>query len=468
MGDILPFIPRPLVSDWSANERGLLLLLTQQLKTSYGEVDGVFGLSDSGDPWYVVTDANQDVLVHIARIEGQFVVHDAAVDMFHQVGSLWSALRQLMAPDAPRDPNGVVVAFNPASREAQSFLSLVIAFGLFLEIRGGEFADVASSLGVGAPRGGETPAETLASKLIAALSLEADRSQIEALIAAATAREPAPQSASPPVKAEGVAAHAPETEAQSLVAFKSPSAASAQAVPFPEAQPKSAPPPIEGSGGHEAAGTGFAATKAVLQGTSGADVLMGSRAGETINGGAGDDHINGGGAGSGQIDRLNGEAGDDRIVMDARVVATGGAGADTFLISAHPSASGGEGLLGVVLDFSTAQGDQLAVSGDAKMTVVSATAVGDVLSLQGTALGEADIAALADVSQPAPGARVGFDVNGDGREDVFILLGGATVTAFRVGEMIGPDHPPASTQMVPLVGQPTTEVGPLGEPPPRG
>lgn len=468
MGDILPFIPRPPASDWSANERGLLLLLTQQLETSYGEVDGVFGLSDSGDLWYVVTDANQDVLVHIARIEGQFVVHDAAVDMFHQVGSLWSALRQVMAAGAPADSSGVVVAFNPASREAQSFLSLVIAFGLFLEIRGAEFADMASSIGEGSPRTGEAATATLASKLIAALSLEADRGQIEALIAAVTAREAAPQAAPPPVKVEGVAAHAFQTESPSLVAFKPNSPASAQAVPFPQGQPKSAPPPIEGSGEHDAAGTGFAATKAVLRGASGDDVLTGSRAGETINGGAGDDHINGGGAGPGQIDRLNGEAGDDRIVMDARVVATGGAGADTFLISAHPSSDGGEGLLGVVLDFSVAQGDQLAVLDGAQMTVVSSTAFGDVLSLQGAALGEANIAALADVSQPTPGARVGFDVNGDGREDVFILLGGATSTSFHVGMTIANDHAAAPVETVSLVGQPSPDLGPVGEPAPRG
>ncbi len=68
MGEILAFSPRPPASDWSANERGLLMLLTQQLETAYGEVDGIFGQTDSGDPWYVVTDSNQDVLVHIARI----------------------------------------------------------------------------------------------------------------------------------------------------------------------------------------------------------------------------------------------------------------------------------------------------------------------------------------------------------------------------------------------------------------
>ncbi|MGH1558171.1 hypothetical protein ACRAWD_10910 [Caulobacter segnis] len=112
----------------SANERGLLMLLTQQLAATYGEVDGVFGQTDSGDPWYVVTDENQDVLVHVARIDGQFVVHDAAIDMFHQVGSLWSALRQMLASNV-EDQSGVVVAFNPSSREAQSFLSLVIARG---------------------------------------------------------------------------------------------------------------------------------------------------------------------------------------------------------------------------------------------------------------------------------------------------------------------------------------------------
>ena len=115
MGEILAFSPRPPASDWSANERGLLTLLTQQLASSYGAVDAIFGQTDSGDPWYVVTDANQDVLVHIARIDGQFVVHDAAIDMFHQVGSLWGALRHVLSAGA-EEPAGVVVAFNPASR----------------------------------------------------------------------------------------------------------------------------------------------------------------------------------------------------------------------------------------------------------------------------------------------------------------------------------------------------------------
>ena len=43
MGEVLAFAPRSPAGDWSPNERGLLMLLTQQLSASYGEVDGVFG-----------------------------------------------------------------------------------------------------------------------------------------------------------------------------------------------------------------------------------------------------------------------------------------------------------------------------------------------------------------------------------------------------------------------------------------
>ena len=170
MGEVLAFAPRPPAGDWTANERGLLLLLTQHLESSYGEVDGVFGQTDSGDPWYVVTDANQDVLVHIARIDGQFVVHDAAIDMFHQVGSLWSALRQVLASGAPEEPAGVVVAFNPASREAQSFLSLVIAVGLYLELRDVDFGEAGRLNFESMPRADDPAIEGVASKLIATVS----------------------------------------------------------------------------------------------------------------------------------------------------------------------------------------------------------------------------------------------------------------------------------------------------------
>lgn len=215
-------------------------------------------------------------------------------------------------------------------------------------------------------------------------------------------------------------------------------------------------------------GEGFATGKSLTHGTPGADVLAGSSGGDTIRAGGGDDYVDGHGAGAGQVDRLDGGDGDDQIVMGARVVASGGAGADTFLVSAQPPTDKAEGLLGVVLDFSVARGDQLEVQGKGEMTVVSSTAVADVLAAQGATLGESNIAVLAEISPPVAGARVGFDINGDGQEDVFILLGGAAPTSFHVGMTIANDHAAAPVDKVSLVGQPGVDLGPVGEPAPRG
>ena len=459
MGEILAFSPRPPASDWSANERGLLMLLTQQLAASYGEVDGIFGQTDSGDPWYVVTDANQDVLVHIARIDGQFVVHDAAVDMFHQVGSLWGALRHVLAQGAPQEQGSVVVAFNPSSREAQSFLSLVIAVGLYLELRGVDLGEAGRLNFDGLPRADDPAIEGVASKLIAALNLEADRAQAQAhaLPAAAVA-----QGDAAPLKPEGgktVVVEPPSEAPQGLAVTKVAHLASA---PAPSAPSGSAPEAEGKQGGGDLSGQGFAGAKYVMLGTPGDDVLFGSPGADTIRGGAGADYIDGGGAGAGQVDRLDGGEGADRIVMNARVVASGGAGADTFLFSTQQTAGKAEALLGVVLDYSAAAGDRLAVAGKGHVTVVSTANVADVLAAQGTALGEASTGPLVEITHAVAGARIGFDLDGDGREDVFILLGGAGASTFRVGTTIANDYAP--TPEVPLVGQPAADAGHYGDP----
>lgn len=459
MGEILAFAPRPPAGDWTANERGLLLLLTQQLASSYGEVDGVFGQTDSGDPWYVVTDANQDVLVHVARIDGQFVVHDAAIDMFHQVGSLWSALRQVLSSGAAEEPGGVVVAFNPASREAQSFLSLVIAVGLYLELRDLDLGAAGRLNFETLPRADDPAIEGVAAKLIAALNLEADRTQGHSTIAAASAAETA--SAAPPVKSvalQGLVAEALSQAQEGLgsVQVSHPQNAPSAAVSSPSSTPApQSQEPREGqfeltASDVGAPGTGFIGSKAVTSGTAGADTMVGTAEADTIAGGAGNDYIDGGGARQGQVDRIDGGAGDDRIVMNARVVASGSAGADTFLISANEPTSKAEALLGVVLDYSAAKGDHLAVMGGGVMTVVSTAAVSDVLAAQGATLGEATAAQVTDVTKAVAGTRVGFDVNGDGREDVFILLGGATTSTFKLNTTIANDH---ADTTVPLVGQ---------------
>ena len=454
MGEVLAFAPRPPAGDWTASERGLLLLLTQHLEKSYGEIDAVFGQTDSGDPWYVVTDANQDVLVHVARIEGQFVVHDAAVDMFHQVGSLWSALRQMLASGAPEEPAGVVVAFNPASREAQSFLSLVIAVGLYLELRDAGFGDIARVDFGSLPRGDDLAIEGVASKLIAALNLDDDRIAARAALPAPAANDLA---AAPAVKAQDArpaAVEALQSGLAGLALFK-PSHLQATAPPeqpsdHPLQAGQTASSNTELAGGTQ----GFAGATTVMTGTPGADV---------IHGGGGDDYIDGAGARSG-IDRIDGGGGDDRIVMNARVVASGGEGADTFLLSARVPATKAEALLGVVLDYSAAKGDHLAVLGKGQLTVVSTTAVSDVLSAQEIARGEATARLVTDVTHTVAGTRVGFDIDGDGHEDVFILLGGANTATFRIGTTIEADH--AAAPAVSVVGQPAIDTNFFGEPSP--
>ncbi len=463
MGEVLAFAPRPPAGDWTASERGLLLLLTQHLEKSYGEIDAIFGQTDSGDPWYVVTDANQDVLVHVARIDGQFVIHDAAVDMFHQVGSLWSALRQMLASGASEEPAGVVVSFNPASREAQSFLSLVIAVGLYLELRDAGFGEI-SRLDFGSlPRSGDLAVEGVASKLIAALNLDADRIESRAAPQAAPANE---NGAQPAIKAEGVKAAAIETPWAALTGLLVAKAAHTETIAI--APPPSEPPAqlqqTDASKTGEAGGTqGFAGATSVINGTPGNDNIVGTADGDVIRAGAGDDRIDGGGARSG-IDRIDGGAGNDRIVMNARVVASGGTGADTFLISAKAPTNKAEALLGVVLDYAAAQGDHLAVLGKGQLTVVSATAVSNVLSAQEAALGEATAHLVTDVTHTVAGTRVGFDIDGDGHEDVFILLGGANAATFRIGTTIEADH--AASPVVSVVGQPAIDANFFGEPAP--
>ena len=467
MGEVLAFSPRPPATDWSANERGLLLLLTQQLEESYGAVDGVFGQTDSGDPWYVVTDASQEVLIHIARIDGQFVVHEPAVDMLHSVGSLWGALRQVMAHGAQSDLGGVVVAFNPSNREAQSFLSLIVAVGLFLELQGLEFGGSRRADFDASPRSSEVTPEVVAARLIAALDLEAERVEAHGALLAEPRRFE-PVQAPPALARDHAVAIVTPQAAESLLTFQlSPleptNAVEARSDVIRPPQPHVAAP-TEG----EIKAEGFAAAKNAVAGTAGSDVLRGTGGGDVVLAGAGDDYVDGHGAGPGQVDRLEGGDGNDQIVMGARVVASGGAGADTFLVSAQPPADKAEGLLGVVLDFSAARGDHLEVQGQGQMTVVSSAWVADVMAAQGEALGESNVAVTAEVTQAVAGARVGFDINGDGREDVFILLGGATPASFHVGMTIANDHAAAPLEKVSLVGQPSPDLGPVGEPVPRG
>ncbi|MCR5874427.1 hypothetical protein LRS10_09765 [Phenylobacterium sp. J426] len=155
MGDVVPFIARVRSNgDWTAAERARLEELAQRLTADGARVETVFGATDSGDPWCVVTDENGDVLIHVARIEGKFVVHSAVDDTLSEGADLHATLRdRLNSQVEAEEDSAVVVPFSLVGRQAQTFLALVIATAFFYETV--EFAGPAEAATPPVP---ETPA----------------------------------------------------------------------------------------------------------------------------------------------------------------------------------------------------------------------------------------------------------------------------------------------------------------------
>jgi hypothetical protein len=129
MGDILPFVAKVRAGgDWTAGERTRLEELADRFAAVAAKVEVVFGATDEGDPWCVVKDENEEVLVHIARIDGRFVVHYALDDALNEGTDLPGALGERLSWEDMRDD--VVVPF---SRQAQSFIALLVAAAFFYE-----------------------------------------------------------------------------------------------------------------------------------------------------------------------------------------------------------------------------------------------------------------------------------------------------------------------------------------------
>lgn len=76
MGTILQFAERLVEDgDWTPAERSQLRDMGAQLGQTAAGLDLVFGKTEEGDPWCVVADDRSEVLLHVARIGGGFVVH---------------------------------------------------------------------------------------------------------------------------------------------------------------------------------------------------------------------------------------------------------------------------------------------------------------------------------------------------------------------------------------------------------
>jgi Ca2+-binding RTX toxin-like protein len=378
MGVITPFIPRADNDGWTAAERDRLAELADRLQAAFGRVHATYGVSDKGEPWCVITDDDDEVIVHVARIDGQFVVHHAGEDTLRVGDTLWSACERLMGEDWAAGREDVVVSLS--RRQAQSVLAIAVLADFVYEV---ESADAA------APAGSVTFKADVAAGAILTLALAASA----ASAAPEDHAEPAPEPDHGQVLVAAQGEDAPPSSArldggdrlQPTDADTRDSAPGDQPAPPPEPQPSDARATtqvggdgndllrggdgadvlIGGAGDDTAIGGGAddqligGEDNDVLLGQGGNDVAYGNGGDDTVDGGDGDDWVRGGqdqdsvAGGAGQ-DVVSGDKGDDTV--------SGGDGADTFLFFAG-------GGLDQVTDFNRAQGDTLVIEDHATYQV---------------------------------------------------------------------------------------------------
>jgi len=381
VGTVLSFANRISGSGhWTAAERSRLEALTERLFGGGETVRIVFGATDDGAPWCAVTDEDDEVLVHVARVADQFLVHFVTEDVMARGDNLREALGQWLSPEPER--SGVVVPFNRANNGAN--LLIVLAVANFLE----------DQLRLIAPQLSE-PDVWLAD----AQAVDASMSMSEPGAPDEPRADPAatgqPSSDSP----AAAAAATPQQGGVADQALQGPQPASSATV---AAEALASAPTSAASAKPDA----LPAAKVMateLRGSEGDDLLTGGPGAERLAGGPGNDLLIGGGG----RDTLDGGPGDDRIVLTEDAIAFGGAGADTFVVSAPAVLDHPDTLLGTIFDFNAGEGDRLVLSGG-EFIVVRSHADGSIDS--------------SSASKESADQRVEIDFDADGRSDGYVLL----------------------------------------------
>lgn len=443
MATILPFVAQlGRGGDWTLGERARLNDLASTLPFHDIGIRMAFGRTDEGDPWCVLKDANEDVLVHVARINGRFIVHATASDVVEESPNLTVALERVFGPIGPDDSARpeVVVPFALASRQAQSIFAAIVATAFYYET---ETHAQAATFDLGARArdpGDRVLPPVLRDETTRAPDADEAPRQIET-----------PQAAGAPPANLGSAPAAAALAAEAPPVMSPKSVGDAVAAPAPTPADPPRPQAFDqvlkaGDGGERLEGS---AGRDLLIGGAGNDQLHGGAGADVLIGGAGDDHLDGGTAAADEVDQLYGGAGNDALVMGARVIAEGGEGADTFLLARAEAAAQGDApvALGVIRDFIARHGDTIVFDGEKggpPVNVVTTEAAADVAAgLSGAFLPD---------EPPTAGVRVGLDFNEDGVEDGFVMLGGVTtdmvaeITAWNVAGKgkPPPQEPPAS------------------------
>lgn len=412
MGDILPFVAKVRAGgDWSVSERARLEALAERFAAMADGVEVVFGATDEGDPWCVVKDAYDDILVHVARIGGRFVIHYALDDALREGADLQAVLGERLQWEEDEDRESVVVPF---SRQAQSFIALIIAASFFYETQ--HLDPLARPPGTDVEGAAQEPAALALGAEFAGPDLPHAKAAAAGLMldsllfpsrSFAAASDPAPEAGHASVwtvGGEGAAAYPTEASVALLqpASWSVEPAASAMATfeasavrvrAAAVAGPEPSPPATAGGGGGGTAPNVDAFTAGARQQT------------------------------------VDGTAGADRIAMGPNVVAHGGAGADIFVIQTPSVMSEAETKFGVILDFNAGEGDRLMTSAGKGVVVTLMTAT--ALTIPTGSLTPADPHTMV-----VTGQRLDIDLDGDGRADGHLVL----VDAPR--PQAGPEHEP--------------------------
>lgn len=338
MGDVLSFIRAVArTGQWTNQEKAELFRLTDALSAESVEIETASGISDAGDPWFVIYHAGTgDILVHVARIAGKFIVHEMSRDLLVEGDDL----RRLLTRATGRGEDSYGQAQNVVVLAA---LAMVVEF--YLSTEPADAAELADDSGTVVPT-------------LPALALLADPGQ-DMPPAAGTSHEaekershvvpppPLIMSDSPePVARDGMAS----TIVQPL---SLPLHQTFQIIPTePVRIVHAADLTLIGGAGND-----------VLRGGDGHDLLIGGDGDDLLIGGAGNDTLIGG-AGH---DTLIGGDGDDTLILDQDDIAIGGTGADNFVITDGVVsnwvnlASNGQtiNLSNQILDFRLGEGDRL-------------------------------------------------------------------------------------------------------------
>lgn len=318
MGDVLRFIRAVTQTGyWTNQEKAELFRLAEETAAQGSGIETASGVSDNGDPWFIVYEATTgDVLVHVARIGGKFVVHDMSGDLLLEGDDLRRLVNRASGAEASDLANG-----NYNNVVVLAALALVVDFFLNTEKAQAAppeetelplaFAVVTSLL----QAEGDLPPPDMASGEKASGERSHNQGQWSAL----------------PVVGESMIGsvldrQSPTQALATMLAVSSGSSASVyQSTPFPSSNPT--PLVLTGTAGDEML-TGGAGND-TISGGAGNDLLFGGHGDDLLLGGTGNDTLVGG-AGR---DSLRGGDGDDTLSVDDQDVAEGGAGADRFVIT---------------------------------------------------------------------------------------------------------------------------------------